>query len=141
MAKNSIEVVDQTTGEVTVSMPKLKLKKRVTIPLLKQRAGGDGIAVVFLSPIYQGEKIEGSKIQEPAKLARVLNVVDGQVYQIILHTVTIKELTKAYPDDAYVGKGFAIRLHSVEDKQYLIAEISEFDTSDFEAAITAADLA
>ena len=137
MAKKSIEVVDQTTGEVTVSMPKLKLKKRVTVPLLKQRAGGEGIAVIFLSPIYQGEKIEGGKITEPAKLARVLNVVDGQVYQIILHTVTIKELTKAYPEDSYVGKGFAIRLHNVEGKNYLIADISEFDTSDFTALIEA----
>lgn len=137
MAKKSIEVVDQTTGEVTVSMPKLKLKRRVTVPLLKQRAGGEGIAVIFLSPIYQGEKIEGGIIQEPAKLVRVLNVNDGLVYQIILHTVTIKELTKAYPDDSYVGKGFAIRLHTVEGKNYMVAEIAEFDTEDFTAIIEA----
>ena len=143
------ETVDHATGEIitaentAVSAPgafdvsTLKLKKRVTIPVLKQRVGGDPIAVIFLTPMFKGDKLEGSKIEEPATLAKVLNVRDGHVYQIILHTVTKKELERAYPDGTYLNKGFLIAITSTgdESKRYKLAEIAEFDVSTFESRL------
>lgn len=132
--------VDTTTGEFigapAPAMPPLKLKKRVTVPLLKQRVGVP-IAIVFLAPIYQGEKIDhpSVKIAEAAFMARVLNVQDGVVYNTIMNTVTRSEIEKAYPDNGYVGKGFAITLHNLEGKNYKVPEIAEFETADYAEAI------
>lgn len=137
MAKTS--TVDQSTGEIVdqdqstavalFNASGLKLKRRVTMPALLQRVGLPNY-VYFLSDFYFGEKIDapGAKIKEVPTMAKVLNLEDNQVYVMIMRTVPLKELKRAYPDGGHVGKAFMLELHNAgEGKDYKLCNIAEIE--------------
>ena len=137
------EVVDQTTGEISnaqslVPVTKsiddirntVKLKRRVTIPLLKQRIGVP-IAIVFLTPLYLGQAIEKSMIKERPTMAQVWNLQDDRVYLLILSTVEKSELMKIYPSSELKEKAFVIETAAAgEGKNYHVADIAEIELPD-----------
>lgn len=134
------EVIDQTTGEISKSqslvpetksvsdlLKTVKLKRRVTIPLLKQRVGVP-IAIVFLTPLYLGQAIEKSKIRERPTMAQVWNLQDDRVYLLILSTVEKSELMKIYPSSELKEKAFVIETAAAgEGKNYHVADIAEIE--------------
>ena len=121
----------QTAASVRNMAKGLKLKKRVTIPLLKQRVGMP-IAVVFMSAMTESAPLASDKSgkKDPATIAKVFSLFDETVYQIIIGTVTRSELEKAYPDNGYVGKAFYIELHKVEGKNYHVCDLQEVEIPD-----------
>lgn len=127
---NTLSVVDNQTGEIMNAADVrslFKTKKRVTVPLLKQRVGLP-IAVVFLTPMRESKPIAKSQIKEPATISTVFNLADGHVYDIIINTVTRSEINTAYPDNGYVGKGFLIEMHTAgEGKRYHLVDIQEIE--------------
>lgn len=105
----------------------VKLKKRVTLPLLKQRVGIAN-AIVFLTPLYLGQAIEKAKIKERPTMAMIYNIQDGRVYLFILSTVAKSELLKAYPSQSYVNAAFIIETSLAgEGKDYHLVDLAEIE--------------
>jgi hypothetical protein len=88
---------------------KIKIKRQVTRPLLKQRIG-EKVWVKFVSEIFLGEKIEEKK--DAAHIANVIDLTKGpnniEESQYIVPTVLRSELDRAYPKASYKGLCFLI---------------------------------
>lgn len=81
--------------------------------------------VEFQGAVTVGEKIKDDG-KEPPHLANVLNLETGEESVIILGAVFLSELTKAYPDDAYVGKQFMVVKQAPEGvRKYSLWQITE----------------
>lgn len=98
-----------------------KVKKKITLPLLKQVAG-QSVAIQFESPIYVGKDIktkEGAAKEKPADLANIINLETGEEMVYIVSAVVKGNLDDLYPAEAIVGKCFAIlKGTKVEGKRY-----------------------
>lgn len=71
---------------------------------------------------------EGEKAREPAHLASCINLEDGAECQIIVAAVVLSVLNDEYPNDAYVGKCFAItKKNRVAGKQYFPYSVEEIE--------------
>lgn len=89
---------------------KYKSVKKVTLPLVKF-AVGVPVAVEFLSEIFEGKEIKGTRdgaTMDPADLANVINLETGEEAQIIVATVLKGILDDNYPKGAYVKKQFLL---------------------------------
>ena len=97
------------------------IAKHVTLPLFKWE---DNKARYYkiTSPIFIGKEINdksaGAKKKEPAHLMNVVDLETGEEGQVIVATVLRGILTEEYPNDAYVGKGFAITQRKIPGKDY-----------------------
>lgn len=130
--------VDTTTGEIAVFDPSaLKMKRRVTLPVLKQRVGIP-MYLVFCNAMEM-VKFDNSKYEGDPTVCKVYDIVSRAFYQIVVKAVTKSELVTGYPKDSYVGKGFSICLHSVEGKKYKICDIAEFEVPKDIAGIVKAE--
>lgn len=66
-----------------------------------------------------------SKVQEPPVLCQVTNLFTGERAQMIAGAVFHSEITKKYPDDAYVGRSFQFSVQKASGKRYKVPMISE----------------
>lgn len=124
-ASNAAENVNTETGEITSFDPtKLKVVKRVTLPILKQRVG-QPIFVKILEKMELSES-KGDDKKDPATVCKVYDLEHDHPAQIIVTAVTKSNLMESYPDDSYVGKFFKIELFAVEGKKYHQVELIEF---------------
>lgn len=106
---------------------KVKVIKKVTRPLLKWTVDVPRY-VTFLSEIYKGKDVKGTKegaVMEPADLVEVRNLEDGEEYQMIVGAVLHANLREAYKDKSYVGKHFMLVQRKIEGKKYKGYEITE----------------
>lgn len=90
---------------------KYKVKRIVTLPLLKLREGMT-VAVRFEGAAFTGKVItrgpEANKTKEPPIMANVTNLETGELMQIMLGTVLRGILDDDYPEQKYVGLCFVI---------------------------------
>lgn len=101
-----------------------KVKRNVTTQLFKLIPGNDNFFHVQ-GTMFVGEKIDEKK--EAATLMHVVDMTTGEEGQIICPVILQKELHKQYPEDAYVGKRFWMRITRVADKKYNMVEIAELE--------------
>ena len=127
------------------ALPRFKVTKHVTLPLLK--LGAEPAYVRFEGAIYQSEKstptrprADGAepKVDKkaPPMLAEVTDMVRRIRCQIIVNTVLESELTKKYKDNSYVGKTFRLVKTQLQGRDYATFEITEgeLETDDQETA-------
>lgn len=107
----------------------VKVKRNVTLPVLRQHDGRP-IAVQFDSPIKQAKKLDGdTSDRNPPKVASVIDLSSGELMTLICNAAMVSALEREYPDEAYVGKQFAMvsmkRPHKGERslREYSIREI------------------
>lgn len=106
-----------------------KVKGAVTLPVIKLAAGVQRF-VHFDGPMHIGKdtgQVMNGKKMEPATVANVTDLETGEQGVLICATVLAGELRNAYPDDSYVGKGFAVTLIKVPEKKYNMYEILEIE--------------
>lgn len=136
-------------NETAAAAPKFKVKKLVTLPLLKLDVGTP-VFIQFLEPLKIGKQVEEDK--DAAILTNVVNLTTGEpcqflvpaVLQGILHddygapkfgTKTkggpVEILEPADPTqtpDSYVGKQFMVlKKPKVEGKRYFPFEVAEIE--------------
>jgi hypothetical protein len=122
------------TGDKTVNVGgrKFTVTKQVTLPLLKH---GDGqiVTIKVTSQIYIGRQLvtpdsKTNPATKPADLVRVIDLLTGRPMIYIVSAVVKSTFETEYPDNAYVGKSFAIhKLQKVEGKRYKGFEILEIE--------------
>jgi hypothetical protein len=114
--------------------------KHITMPLKKVVANVP-MYLKFLKPIYQSTKeLTNSPIKNAPMMSQVLDFTTGEICEIILATVLLKELTQAFEGDSYVGKCFEIVMHKSGRKTaagqeynlFNITEIGEPEGEDLE---------
>ncbi len=145
------EIIDQSNGEdsnvpaVQKSLSeqaldlvggRFKVKQQITFPLLKV-IDNVPYAVKFISNVYTGKEIEvkrgGVVNEKPARIARVVNLNDGQNYEMIINAVLENVLNEnwgklavtkddkmieaAIPADM-IGRMIAFQRHDIEGKRY-----------------------
>lgn len=113
-----------------------KVKKNVTLPLLKIKPNGAPAFVRFEEKMHLGKEIrenKSNKKMEPATLAHVVNIETGEECEIICPLLLRERLNENYPDDSYVGKCFRITLTREEGKKYNLVGLQEIevDPADF----------
>lgn len=107
-----------------------KRKKLLTRPVLKFVKDVPQY-VKFEGAIYVGREMAqkaGEKKKEPAHLADVIDLMTGELAQIIVNAVPMSILNESYPDNGYVGKCFSImRQPRQEGKMYDPFKIEEIE--------------
>ena len=116
-----------------------KVKQQVNVPVLKHESGNT-VVVRIEQPIRKeisrkedevttsdGEVIKGIK-ETDISVVRVTELTSGLLFNLVLNAITASELDRAYPDNSYVGKSFAIRkLGVVAGKRYKDVQIVEIE--------------
>jgi hypothetical protein len=148
-----------------MNAPKFKIKKHVTVQLLKVEDGKEYF-VKFNGAIHKAvvneaeqKKYENAKAKydslsdaeklqveakdipvppNPPQLAQVIDLTTGEVVQIIIGSVLESELKREYPNDTYVGKGFSIQKAKIQGKRYAAYQIAELELEEEPQAETAA---
>lgn len=131
MAKNDTAPAQDNSKDktpATAAAPfKPKILKRVTLPTMKLQPVN---YVKFLSAIVAKPKQEkdenGKLVEKTIDIAHAVNLETGEEVHFVVGDVLKKELTSAYPKDAYVGKAFMVEKRDVPGKRYknyFIAEI------------------
>lgn len=124
---------------VLIGDTEYKVKSQVNVPTLKHDTG-KAITVQILLPIRTeissreeevtlstGEVVKGTK-ENPINVVRVRELSSGLQFNYVCNAITASEFRRAYPEDAYVGKFFAIRkLGVVAGKRYKGVEILEIE--------------
>lgn len=111
------------------TVPKFKVKKLVTLPLWKWK-NDQTKYLRFDSAIFEGKELtvkEGRADEKPAHLANVTDLETGEQCQIIIGFVLESTMNDEYPDNAYVGKTFAITQHRDSGKKYNTYSIAEIE--------------
>lgn len=113
-----------------MSAVKFKITKRLTKPLLKFVVGQPRY-VKIVSPIFLGKEMkakEGDKKREPAHLVEAINLETGEECQVITGAVVKSVLEESYPNQSYVGKGFAIcKADKEAGKEYIRYTVDEIE--------------
>jgi len=119
---------------------RFKTKKLLTRPVLKFIVD-EPRYVKIESAIYLGKEMKvapGEKKKEPAHLADVIDLTNGELAQIIINAVPMSVLNESYPDNGYVGKCFSItRMSRQPGKDYdrfRVEEIEEPSSEDVKAS-------
>lgn len=110
-----------------------KTKKILTRPLLKFEEGKPRYVKID-AKMYIGkdmkvrESDKDKPKKEPAMLANVINLETGEEAQIIVSAVVKSVLEEEYPNDTYVGRGFAItKLGRAAGRQYFAYNVEEIE--------------
>jgi hypothetical protein len=116
---------------------KFKVKKHVTLPLLKQE-DGKPIYIKTTGAIFQAKELEGQRarknaegqVQQPPHLMHVTNLETGEEMQIIANEVLKSTLEDAYPNESYVGKSFAVERKPIQKgKKYATFTVTEIEVA------------
>lgn len=105
------------------------LVKILTKPLFKWEANvtryyrADG-AMFTGKPINEGA---GKPKKDPAILMYVTDLETGEQGQCICAAVLRSILNEEYPEEAYVGKSFAIKQHKIAGKDYNGFDVAEIE--------------
>lgn len=125
---------------VLIGDQKFKVKQQVNVPVLKHESGVT-VAVRMEQPIRHelsqreievlnsatGEMVKG-KQETQISVARVTELGSNQLFNLVLNAITASEFERAYPENGYVGKSFAIRkLGVVAGKRYKDVQIVEIE--------------
>lgn len=98
-------------GAVRFDPTTVTIKKVLTVPLIKLRAGMT-IYVKALAAMFEAKPIKNAKEADKDKkaptLLQVLDLETGALAQIILGTILADIFNDEYPQNAYIGKGFKI---------------------------------
>lgn len=108
---------------------KFKVKKHVTLPLFKWE-NNTPYYYRFDTAIAQGKPIKekaGESKKEPAYLAQVTNLQNGEQGEIILGTVLRGILDDDYPEESYVGKCFELVQKRITGKNYNSYGVTEIE--------------
>lgn len=113
------------------------IKKRITMELFKLSKNEQYFKI--LGAMKQGEEVKNSNKQPPI-LIEVMNLETAAIGQIIAPKILESELTKHYPNDAYVGKCFALSVTPPVEggKKYNLVNITEIEDPNPETVETAA---
>lgn len=94
--------------------------RQVTMPLWKLRAGAE-IFVKITGAMYLSKPLkkqsEADKKKEPPTLIPAVKLDTGEVGQFIAGSVLRDIFADEYPKDAYVGKGFWIKVEEQKDSK------------------------
>lgn len=112
---------------------KYKVKKMVTVPLLKVKPGVQ-YCVRIVGPMHEGKKIQDQK--EPAILMAVQELPSNKPHEIIVGKLMRDALNDNYPNAGYVGKCFAFQIDkdpNNPDRRYnLLTQLDEIEPSEAE---------
>ena len=145
LSERAVALIQVGAHEVVLpSGVRFHVKKQVTRTVLHQ-VDGVAYAVAFTSEIRDSEVVEsgrgGKAKMSPARISEITNLESGELQILIMNTVLEGELTKAYPDNGFVGKMFTFMRKQGPDRKddrgykvYQIAEI-EFEGDEFSGQI------
>ena len=108
------------------------VKKKLVQPLLNAKiAVGVTLYIKATGPMYVGKPQKDAKENEkPADLMPALDMRTGETGEIIVSAVVKSALEETYPDDGYVGHGFAItKLPKPEGKRYFQYTVDEVEVN------------
>ena len=97
---------------MTKTKPTFKRTKAITLPTLKTVI--DASIFVTIKGIHFSEsKEKDAETGEFKKVpvARVINLEDGEQYEVVLGSTLISQLQDNYPEDTVNGKSFEITKH------------------------------
>ena len=106
-----------------------KVTRKITLPLLSTKDGGQ-YAVQLQGKFYVGKEItqKGEVAKKPAIMVDVIDLLTGQLMQMICPTVLKANIEEAFPDDSYVGKCIAFeRFAKKEGKNYNTFSLAEIE--------------
>ena len=123
--------VNSSTGFLQVDGVQVKLRRRVTIPVLPFQ-NGMTIICRILDAIHDGKEVKvGSRGPKMGKARLVtIEATTGMQRTLVVGTVLEAELEENYPNDTYVGAWFAITKiapNVQREKDYATYEIIEID--------------
>lgn len=146
--------VSAAPGFVQVGNVQAKIKRRLTIPLLKLDVDGeDAVSQGRLSQtifgrvvegIHEGRAVHNAKYPTPARLMTI-EAIDGTQCKIVVNAVMQRELEgeEGYPNQTYVGCWFRItKFRRAAGKNYNTFEVIEIEApAQFTQARIASDQA
>jgi len=98
---------EETTQEANAMPSFIKVKKVITLPLLKF-VTNKAIFVTIEEPMFKGREMPETKM-DPATLCNCVNLETGEQVQIIVSAVLESTFNEEYEDNSYVGKSFMIK--------------------------------
>lgn len=127
---------------VLVGDQSYSVKQQVNVPTLKHDTGVT-VAIRIEQAIRReltsreeevtlanGEIVKGIK-EGTLAVVRVTELGSGQLFNLVLNSITASELDRAYEDQSYVGKSFAIRkMGTVAGKRYKDVQIVEIEAAE-----------
>lgn len=123
---------------VMVGDQNYEVVQQVNVPTLKHETG-QVLAIRIEQPIRHelsqrdievlnsatGELVKG-KQETNIAVVRITELGSGQLFNLVLNAISASEFERAYPENAYVGKSFAIKkLGVVAGKRYKDVQIVE----------------
>lgn len=130
--------ISERAMSLTVGGVILKVKRQITLPLLKQKAG-ETVVIKPEGPMFIGKQIkpkDGKPAQEPATLVNIINLQTGMLMQYIVNAVLRDIWETEYKNASYVGKGFAVmKMPADEGKRHNNMQIAEIDLEDLAAQL------
>ena len=116
---------------------RLQIVKKVTIPFFIIPEDGNPCYLRFDTPIEpdqssfsdrvrKGRKDEnGQTNDQPMRIAKVTDIMTGEVCRLVAHSVLESTLDESYPEKSYVGRIFAITKSKAKGKRYFAFNIDE----------------
>lgn len=138
---NALTVSGDREGPTSVLIgdQAFKVKQQVNVPVLKHESGVT-VAIRIEQPIRHelsereeevilgtGEVVKGKKETNIA-VVRVTELSSNQLFNLVLNAIAASEFERAYPENGYVGKCFAIKkMGVVAGKRYKDVQIVEIE--------------
>lgn len=130
MANAKAKETTVPTGNVDQHAPKFKVKRNITLPLIKPSIDVP-VYIKVTNAVFVGKAIQKAgdgKDMEPAKLVNCINLETGEEAQIIVPSVLNGIFEDEYPDASYVDKGFQITKHAkASGKRYHAFSVAELE--------------
>lgn len=140
-----------------MNAPQFKIKSHVTVPLLKTEDGKQYFvkitkaihraitnesenkkyenAMARFNALTEEEQksVDRPQAPNPPELCQVVNLMTGEINQMIVGAVLKSELEREYPNASYVGKAFQIQKAKVQGKRYSAYQIAELELEEEQA--------
>lgn len=143
---NALTVQSDRTGPkaVLIGDQQFKVKQQVNVPVLKHDTGVT-VAVRIENPIRHEVSTREIEVDTPdgkvkgtqegtISVVRVTELTSGLLFNLVLNAITASEFERAYPDNGYVGKMFAIKkMGVVAGKRYKDVQIVEIEANEASA--------
>lgn len=134
----SVAISKQAAAKVVIGEAEYRIVKRVNLPTLKHESG-ETVCVRIDDPIRvvtnltkETAKIDGkdTEFEKATELSvvRVTELSSMQPFEYVCNAMTADNIHSAYPNDAYVGRCFAIqKLGQVAGKRYKETNVVEIE--------------
>lgn len=111
-----------------IDFSKVKVVRAVATPTLSMKGDNIELFIKITSPIVAGNPDKDTG--KPIFGCKVIDLTDGIEKAVVTPAVVRSELTTTYPNDAYVGKAFALKKEGkAAGKRYNMWQIVEIDIS------------